>query len=84
MAVLAIVGGGLQVLGILLTVVQLYGVRKRYLAQFGPDGHLTAGQLPHVGEPLRDLASGGWRYGIVSVSLIVVGIVCTTVGSVVQ
>ena len=81
---LIIVGGAMQVLGVVLTAVQIYRVRKRYLARFGSDSQTTYKDLTAIKEPIADLASGGWKWGIASVSLIVAGIVCTTVGSVIQ
>jgi len=81
---LIVIGGVLQVLGIVLTAVQLYRVRGKYLRWSGGKRQLTVRHLETFGEALDDLASGGWKWGIASVSLIVVGIILTTVGAIVQ
>jgi hypothetical protein len=81
---LIITGGMLQVIGVVLAVVQVYGVRRKYLRWSGGERQLTVAHLQTFGEPLDDLASGGWKWGILSVSLIVAGIVCTTVGAIVH
>lgn len=79
-----IIGGVLQVAGVVLTAIQIYAVRKKYRDRFGPEPKTTSADLMDILQLIADLAYGGWKWGIASVSLIVIGIICTTVGAVMQ